>query len=121
MNNFPTYDSNFPRQYYDSFGEKEWTRLSKDAARELLYHVHRDVLRCYVHKEASLLELGAGTGMFSKELVGLAAQLVDILQPARETGNNFRRAGDMNLENHSTYSMLDMLFIVQPYDSIGRC
>jgi SAM-dependent methyltransferase len=35
-----------------------------------------DVLRCYVHQEASVLELGAGAGIFSKELVALAGQLV---------------------------------------------
>src|SRR5512141_2496649 len=76
MNNSPIYDSNVPKQYYDSFGEKEWTRLSRDAAGELLYHVHMDVFRCYIHREDSVLELGAGAGMFSKELVQLAVQLV---------------------------------------------
>ena len=76
MNSFPTYDSNVPKQYYDSFGEKEWTRLVRDVAGELLYHVHMDVFRCYVQKETSVLELGAGAGMFSKELVKLAGQLV---------------------------------------------
>jgi ubiquinone/menaquinone biosynthesis C-methylase UbiE len=35
-----------------------------------------DVFRSYVHKESSVLELGAGAGMFSKELVTLADQLV---------------------------------------------
>jgi ubiquinone/menaquinone biosynthesis C-methylase UbiE len=76
MNSSPTYNSNVPRNYYDSFGEKEWTRLSRDAAGELLYHVHMDVFRCYVHEKASVLELGAGAGIFSKELVTLAGQLV---------------------------------------------
>lgn len=76
MNNVPTYDANVPRKYYDSFGEKEWTRLSRDCAGELLYHVHMDVFRCYVHQENSVLELGAGAGIFSKELVTLAGRLV---------------------------------------------
>jgi ubiquinone/menaquinone biosynthesis C-methylase UbiE len=34
-----------------------------------------DVFRSYVHKEASVLELGAGAGIFSKELAILAGQL----------------------------------------------
>lgn len=76
MYNIPAYDSNVPRKYYDSFGEKEWTRLSRDCAGELLYHVHMDVFRCYVHQENSVLELGAGAGIFSKELVTLAGRLV---------------------------------------------
>jgi ubiquinone/menaquinone biosynthesis C-methylase UbiE len=76
MNNVPAYDSNVPRKYYDSFGEKEWTRLSRDCPGELLYHVHMDVFRSHVYSDASVLELGAGAGIFSKELVRLAGQLV---------------------------------------------
>ncbi len=76
MKNLPTYDSNIPRHYYDSFGEKEWTRLSRDCPGELLYHVHMDVFRCYVNRETSVLELGAGAGIFSKELARLARKLV---------------------------------------------
>ena len=76
MNNFPMYDPRIPRNYYDSFGEKEWTRLSRDCQGELLFHVHMDVFRSYVHKEASVFELGAGAGIFSKELATLARQLV---------------------------------------------
>ncbi len=76
MKNLPTYDSNIPRHYYDSFGEKEWTRLSRDCPGALLYHVHMDVFRCYVNRETSVLELGAGAGIFSKELARLARKLV---------------------------------------------
>ncbi len=76
MSRIPTSDSNIPKRYYDSFGEKEWTRLSRNCPGELLYHVHMDVFRCHVSKDASVLELGAGAGIFSKELVNLTGQLV---------------------------------------------
>lgn len=76
MENIPSYDSNVPRKYYDSFGEREWRRLSRDCPGELLFHVHMDVFRRHVHQQASVLELGAGAGIFSKELVTLAGQLV---------------------------------------------
>jgi len=76
MNNIPMYDPSIPKGYYDSFGEKEWTRLSRDCPGELLFHVHMDVFRSHVHQESSVLELGAGAGIFSKELVTLAGQLV---------------------------------------------
>jgi ubiquinone/menaquinone biosynthesis C-methylase UbiE len=76
MNNSPTYNPGIPRNYYDNFGEKEWTRLSRDCPGELLFHVHMDVFRSHVHKESSVLELGAGAGIFSKELVTLSGQLV---------------------------------------------
>ena len=76
MENLPIYDSNIPKNLYASFGEKEWTRLSRDRLGELLFHVHMDVFRRYVKKEASVLELGAGAGVFSKELVALAGNLI---------------------------------------------
>ena len=76
MNDFPTYDPRIPKGYYDSFGEKEWTRLTRDCFGELLFHVHMDVFRSYIHKEALVIELGAGAGIFSKELVKLAGKLV---------------------------------------------
>jgi ubiquinone/menaquinone biosynthesis C-methylase UbiE len=76
MGNLPIYDANVPKNLYASFGEKEWTRLSKDRLGELLFHVHMDVFRRYVKKGTSVLELGAGAGIFSKELVTLAGNLV---------------------------------------------
>jgi len=76
MKNLPTYDPKVPKSYYDSFGEKEWTRLTRDCSGELLFHVHMDVFRSHVHKDALVLELGAGAGIFSKELVTFAGRLV---------------------------------------------
>ena len=76
MNNPPAYDPKIPKSYYESFGEKEWTRLTRDCPGELLFHVHMDVFRNYVQRNVSVLELGAGAGIFSKELAKLAGQLV---------------------------------------------
>jgi ubiquinone/menaquinone biosynthesis C-methylase UbiE len=98
MNDFPTYDGNVPRQYYDYFGEKEWSRLSSDPAGELLYHVHMDVLRCYIHKQESVLELGAGAGMYSKELVELAGQLVVSDISKQQLSINKSKIAELGLE-----------------------
>jgi ubiquinone/menaquinone biosynthesis C-methylase UbiE len=76
MKNLPLYDSGVPKNWYDSFGEKEWTRLLRNRLGELLFHVHMDVFRYYVKKDALVLELGAGAGIFSKELVTIADRLV---------------------------------------------
>lgn len=99
MNSSPTYDSNVPRSYYDSFGEKEWTRLSRDPAGELLYHVHMDVFRCFVHKGTSVLELGAGAGIFSKELVKLARQVVVSDISEEQLAINKSKMTELGLEN----------------------
>lgn len=134
------YDPKVPQSYYDSFGEKEWARLTKDCTGELLFrssaklaigtnvilsgltpdfsrrrasseeslattrpfagfspqrtyrdrpaqgdksefcgialfHVHIDVFRSHVSGGASVIELGAGAGIFSKELAPLAGRL----------------------------------------------
>jgi ubiquinone/menaquinone biosynthesis C-methylase UbiE len=76
MGNLPKYDSDVPKSWYDSFGEKEWTRLTRNRLGDLLFHVHMDVFHHYIKKESSVLELGAGAGIFSKELVTLAGTLV---------------------------------------------
>jgi len=75
MENLPKYDSAVPKNWYDTFGEKEWTRLTRNRLGELLFHVHMDIFHHYVKKETSVLELGAGAGIFSKELVNLAGRL----------------------------------------------
>ena len=109
MKEFPSYDSDVPRNYYDSFGEKEWTRLSRDPAGELLYHVHMDVFRCYVRKEASVLELGAGAGMFSKEPATLAGQLVVPDISEEQLAINRSKMRELGLENRiQNFLILDI-------------
>lgn len=71
-----TYDPDIPRQFYDNLGDREWHRLTKDRLGELLFHVHMDVLRSHVGREHSVIELGAGAGVFTKELALLAGHLV---------------------------------------------
>ncbi|MBT5873451.1 MAG: class I SAM-dependent methyltransferase [Candidatus Latescibacteria bacterium] len=71
-----TYDPEIPRQFYDNLGDREWHRLTKDRLGELLFHVHMDVLRLHIGPEHSVLELGAGAGIFTKELALLAGRLV---------------------------------------------
>lgn len=99
MNNVPAYDSNVPKKYYDSFGEKEWTRLSRDCPGELLYHVHMDVFRCYIRQSDSVLELGAGAGIFSKELARLAGQLVVSDISKEQLAINRSKMNELGLEN----------------------
>ena len=103
------YDPRIPRNYYDSFGEKEWTRLSRDPSGELLFHVHMDVFRSHIHKEVSVLELGAGAGMFSKELVKLARQLVVSDISEEQLAINKIKMAELGLINHiEDFLLLDI-------------
>ncbi|HLO16604.1 MAG TPA: class I SAM-dependent methyltransferase [Anaerolineales bacterium] len=117
MNSSPTYDSNVPKNYYASFGEKEWTRLVRDCAGELLYHVHMDVFRCYVHQEASVLELGAGAGIFSKELVRLARQVVVSDISEEQLAINKLKMTELGLANRiQDFLMLDITDLKSLHD-----
>lgn len=71
-----TYDPTIPQQFYDNLADKEWNRLTKDRLGELLYHVHMDVLQQRISPDHAVLELGAGAGIFTKELVHMAERLV---------------------------------------------
>jgi ubiquinone/menaquinone biosynthesis C-methylase UbiE len=118
MNNSPTYDPGIPRSYYDNFGEKEWTRLSRDCPGELLFHVHMDVFRSHVHKESSVLELGAGAGIFSKELVTLTRQLVVSDISEEQLAINKSKMTELGLGNRiNDFLLLDITDLKQIEDN----
>ena len=71
-----TYDPAIPQQFYDNLADKECNRLTKDRLGELLYHVHMDVLKQHISPDHAVLELGAGAGIFTKELVHMTKRLV---------------------------------------------
>lgn len=70
------YDPKVPRQYYDQLADDEWTRLTRSRHGELNYLVHMDVLNQHVHKGMDVLEIGAGAGIYTKELVYMADRFV---------------------------------------------
>ena len=70
------YDPAFPRTHYDRVADKEWTRLSRKRRGELNFLVHMDVLRQHISAEMDVLEVGAGAGIYTKELVHMARRLV---------------------------------------------
>lgn len=70
------YDPLFPRKHYDQLGDDEWTRLTSSERGELNYLVHMDVLRHHIKSDMRVLEIGAGTGIYTKELVHMTRELV---------------------------------------------
>jgi ubiquinone/menaquinone biosynthesis C-methylase UbiE len=59
--------------FYDSYGEQEWDRLSKNPAALVSFHIHQHYLKKYVKSTDSVLEVGAGAGRFTIELAKLGA------------------------------------------------
>ncbi len=70
------YNPEIPRAHYDQYGNNEWERLEKDRLGELLYHVHLDILKRYISNSDVVIELGAGAGRFTKDIVTMCKSLV---------------------------------------------
>ena len=70
-----SYNPEIPRERYNNYGDREWNRLEIDAKGELLYRVHLDILSRYIKENDKVLEIGAGSGRFTKDIVSLCKSL----------------------------------------------
>ena len=70
------YDPTVPIEFYERLAEGEWSRLTESRMGQLLLHNHLDVFQTYIKRVDSVLELGAGAGRLTKELVPLCRSLV---------------------------------------------
>ena len=104
------YDAATPRAHYDRLADDEWSRLTRTRRGELNYHVHMDILRKRIATDHAVLEIGAGAGIYTKELVKLAGRLVvSDLSPVQLEFNR-RRMRDLGLEDRvDDYRVLDLV------------
>lgn len=93
------YDPRIPRTHYDNLGEDEWTRLTRIRHGELNFLVRMDVLRSYIKESMDVLEIGAGAGIFTKELVNMCNRLI--------VGDISRAQLDANRANMGDLGVLD--------------
>ena len=70
------YDREHIKDFYNDYGELETQRWNKSIVEQVKYFVHLHYLNRFVESGDSILELGAGTGMFTKELARYASDLV---------------------------------------------
>lgn len=70
-----SYNPTIPRDKYNNYGDREWTRLEKDGHGQLLYRVHLDILSRYVKESDKVLEIGAGSGRYTKDIVQFCSSL----------------------------------------------
>ncbi len=70
-----SYNPEIPKNRYDNYGDREWTRLEKDGHGELLYQVHYDILKRYIAQDHKVLEIGAGSGRYTKDIVTMCNEL----------------------------------------------
>jgi SAM-dependent methyltransferase len=71
-----TWDPRRTAEYYDAFGEKEWTRFEEGVTPPAGLDIHVRFLERFVRSGDRVLDAGAGPGRFSLELVRLGAEVV---------------------------------------------
>ena len=106
------YDPDFPRAHYDRLADDEWNRLTRSRRGELNYLVHMDVLKTHITTEMDVLEVGAGAGIYTKELVHMVRRLVvsDLSEVQLALNrNHMRELGVLDLvAEHEVLDMVDL-------------
>ena len=70
------YDPQWVKSYYDAYGQKEWERWDRSPVERVKLAVHLHYLRQYLTPGDHVLEIGAGPGRFTQEIVKITDRLV---------------------------------------------
>jgi len=103
------YDPRIPLEFYERLAEGEWTRLTDSRMGQLLLHDHLDVFRAHIKRDDSVLELGAGAGRLTKELVPLCGSLLTSDLSPVQLEINRRKMDELGLGSRiSDFRILDV-------------
>ncbi|MEK4006831.1 class I SAM-dependent methyltransferase [Paenibacillus sp. FSL H3-0333] len=105
-----SYNPEIPRTRYDNYGDREWTRLEKDGPGELLYQVHLDILQRYIKPGDQVLEIGAGSGRYTKDLATMCSELTVADLSSHQIEFNKSKMQELSLVDRiKAYHVLDVL------------
>lgn len=76
MKHMSKYNQYWVSDYFDTFGEGEWNRLTSTPVDEVSLYIHTHYLQKYVPQNSRVLEIGAGTGRFTQILAGLGCRIL---------------------------------------------
>ncbi|WP_040949044.1 class I SAM-dependent methyltransferase [Gorillibacterium massiliense] len=117
-----SYNPEIPRSRYDNYGDREWTRLEKDGHGELLYQVHLDILKRYIKRTDKVLEIGAGSGRYTKDIVAMCAELTIADISSHQIEFNKSKMRELSLiDRIEAYHVLDVLDMSVFEDSSFDC
>ncbi|HEU4353956.1 MAG TPA: class I SAM-dependent methyltransferase [Actinomycetota bacterium] len=103
------YDRALIARFFDEYGDAEWARHETSPFARVAFHVHRHHLERFVRRGDRVLEVGAGAGRFTVELVQLGARVTatdispeqlrlnedHLVEAGLEDGVEERRAADV--------------------------
>lgn len=105
-----SYNPDIPRNRYDNYSDREWTRLERDGHGELLYQVHLDILKRYIKPTDNILEVGAGSGRYTKDIVAMCAELTVADISSHQIEFNKSKMRELSLfDRIKSYYVLDVL------------
>ena len=117
-----SYNPDIPRNRYDNYGDREWKRLEKDGHGELLYHVHLDILKRYIKPTDKVLEVGAGSGRYTKDLAAMCAELTVADISSHQIEFNKSKMRELSLiDRIKAYHVLDVIDMSVFEDSSFDC
>ena len=82
MSKYDSYNPDWAANYYDEYGDREWTRFARSPADEVSLFLHTHYLERFVEPGSRVLEVGAGPGRFTKIMaeMGCRVLVADISQ-----------------------------------------
>jgi ubiquinone/menaquinone biosynthesis C-methylase UbiE len=105
-----SYNPEIPRNRYDNYSDREWTRLERDAHGELLYHVHLDILKRYIKPSDCVFEIGAGSGRYTKDIVNMCKELTVADISSHQIEFNKEKMKELSLYNRiKDFLILDVV------------
>ena len=99
-------DRNLVRNYYEEYAHAEWERLAEDIKGRVSLEVHRQFLTRFINHGDRILEIGAGPGRFTQELIDLGARVsVTDFSPVQLELNRMRLADSTSV---GSWEILDV-------------
>jgi SAM-dependent methyltransferase len=93
-----TYDRQRAADFFDEYGEQEWTRFEQVRMGPANFGVHAHYLRRFVNAGDRVLDVGAGPGRFTIELARLGAEIVVADVSPGQLALNREKVADAGLE-----------------------
>lgn len=103
------YSQEHIKNWYNEYGEQETLRWERSIIEEVKYEIHLQILNDNIQKEDKVLELGAGTGMFTKEIAKITSDLIVSDLSSVQLDLNKKRASDLDyFEKVKSWDIIDI-------------